>query len=89
MGPLDILTSWIHLDFMDLSDESVNEFIEIWKKMAGETLSHKDAQFHASRFLDLCLLLMEPLPSEDLPERSSEISASDRAALRLRDSRRP
>ena len=49
---------------MNLSEASVEEFIRLWEEESGEILTPDDARYVASRFLELCLVLMEPLPSE-------------------------
>ncbi len=38
---------------MQLSDDDIQEFIEIWKKEFGETISVDDARRHATQLLTL------------------------------------
>jgi hypothetical protein len=54
---------------MQLEDEDIREFAELWEEEFGETLSEKDARHHASRLLTLYeLLATEPTTAEpDLP----------------------
>lgn len=49
---------------MQLSDEEVQEFIELYRKETGKTLSLKEAREAASNLLELYLLLSRPLPGE-------------------------
>lgn len=42
---------------MELTDEDLTEFIEIWKDEFKEDLSLGDARHHASQLLELYMLL--------------------------------
>lgn len=49
---------------MELDEQDVREFAEIWKKEFNEDLSPDEARYHASQLLELFWLLVQPLPSE-------------------------
>lgn len=49
---------------MQLSDDDLREFCEIWKQEFGEELTPAEARHHASQLLELYMLLAEPLPAE-------------------------
>lgn len=53
---------------MQLSDKSLREFIEIYKKEVGETLSLEEAREIASRLVHLYVQLARPLPGEKRAE---------------------
>ena len=38
---------------MQLNDDDIREFIEVWRKDFGETLSYEEARHHASQILTL------------------------------------
>lgn len=52
---------------MKLSDDDIQEFIGIWKKEFGETLSPDEARHEASQLIRLCALLAQPLPNQRKP----------------------
>lgn len=45
---------------MQLEEDDIREFAQIWKEEFGEKLSAKEAHYHASRFIELFLLLAKP-----------------------------
>ena len=49
---------------MDLSEESIQDFIDIWEKEFGERLTVGQAEIEAKNFLHLCWALYQPLPCE-------------------------
>ena len=60
---------------MELNDEEIREFADIWKKEFNEDLTPDKARYNASRLLELFWLLTRPLPSE-----TSEASHKSQAA---------
>ncbi|HEY4506153.1 MAG TPA: hypothetical protein VJJ24_01770 [Candidatus Paceibacterota bacterium] len=49
---------------MELSEESIAEFANIWKEQFGETLSRDRADMEAKLLLEFYYELSRPLPSE-------------------------
>ncbi len=49
---------------MELGDQDIREFAEIWKQEFNEELAPDEARHHASQLLELYSLLAKPLPSE-------------------------
>ena len=49
---------------MKLTDEAVNNFADLWEKEFGEILPVDEARRKAAAFLDLCWMLVQPLPGE-------------------------
>jgi len=47
---------------MDLTDEDVREFAELWKAEFSEVLDAAAARLQASSFLELYVALAKPLP---------------------------
>lgn len=52
---------------MQISDDDLDEFIEIIKAEHGVTLSRGDARAHATRLIELYDLIFRPLPWEADP----------------------
>ena len=50
---------------MDLTSEAVAEFADIWERVFGERLSPEQARIEATLHLELCWLLVQPLPGEE------------------------
>ena len=44
---------------MELRDEDIREFAEIWKEEFGETISVSEARHHASQLMELYALLTQ------------------------------
>lgn len=53
---------------MTLSDDDLQEYMQIWREEFGESISLEDARHSASMLLELFVVLLEPLP--DSRERS-------------------
>jgi len=49
---------------MQLSQEDVNSFADLWERDFGERLTPEAARLEATRFFELCWLLAQPLPGE-------------------------
>jgi len=49
---------------MQISDEDLEEFMRLYTAEFGQQLSKAEASEIAGRFVDLYMLLAEPLPSE-------------------------
>lgn len=49
---------------MQLTDKDLHEFCALWKAEFDEELSLDEARHCASQLLELCALLIRPLPSE-------------------------
>ena len=49
---------------MTFSDQSIDEFIEIWQSEFGVLLTPDQARFEATRFMEFYWLLAQPLPGE-------------------------
>lgn len=49
---------------MQITDEDLQEFMRLYTAEFGEDLSKAEASEIAGRFVDLYMLLSEPLPSE-------------------------
>jgi hypothetical protein len=49
---------------MELYEQDIREFTEIWKKEFNEDLSLDEARYHATQLLELFWRLVRPLPSE-------------------------
>jgi hypothetical protein len=50
---------------MQLTDEDIREFSDLWRKEFNETLSPGDARRYASSILELYALLAEPVSPPD------------------------
>lgn len=50
---------------MELTPEDIDTFADIWEKEFDERLSPDDARIEAGLLLELCWLLVHPLPHED------------------------
>jgi hypothetical protein len=50
---------------VDLTEQDIQEFAEIWEKEFGEKLSLEQARHEATRFLELCKVLACRLPGEE------------------------
>ena len=53
---------------MELSDDDIQAFADIWKQTFGETLTPDRARTEARRLLDFYAALAEPLPDEEVEE---------------------
>lgn len=49
---------------MKFTDPDIQEFANIWKEEFGETLTLDEARIEASLFMELCRLIVQPLPGE-------------------------
>lgn len=49
---------------MKLSDQAVREFREIWHREFGQLLSLDEARAKATLLLELCRIIVRPLPGE-------------------------
>ena len=49
---------------MNFTDESIQEFINIWERECGELLTMDEAYAEANRLMDLAWFLAQPLPGE-------------------------
>jgi hypothetical protein len=49
---------------MDLTDEDITEFANIWEKEFGERLSIGQARIEANNLMELAWLVVQPLPGE-------------------------
>jgi len=49
---------------MRFAEKDILEFVAIWEQEFGERLDPDEAQIQASRFMELCRLLVQPLPNE-------------------------
>jgi hypothetical protein len=61
---------------MQLTDDDLQEFCQIWKAEFKEDLTPEQARQQASQLLELCALLARPLPSEiqsPLPSEKSHL----------------
>lgn len=47
---------------MELTDDDIREYQEIWKKEFGEEISAEEARLSASQVIELFRLLLEPPP---------------------------
>jgi hypothetical protein len=80
-GPLDHLARFHCLsriflacltDRMEITEEQLEEFKELYKEEFGIKLSDKDAREIAQRLLGFCLLLCRALPKEGGPENQNQ-----------------
>ena len=82
-----------YIPYMQLKDEDVREFQEIWKKHFGEEISEGYAQVRANQVMQLFLQLARPLPSEkkvvDEPDKrdSAPLSSKSSPVDRISDGR--
>lgn len=53
---------------MELSDEDIRAFADIWQSTFGETLTPDQARTEARRLLDFYAALAEALPDEEVEE---------------------
>lgn len=49
---------------MDLTDQDIREFADIWEKEFGERLTSGQAKIEAQSLLELAWLVVRPLPRE-------------------------
>lgn len=61
---------------MQLTDQDLQEFCEIWKEEFKEDLSPADARHYASQLLELYIVLATPLPLENGARASREVLPS-------------
>ena len=62
---------------MALSDESLDEFVEIYAADFGERLSHDDARVIADRLLSFVRLITQPRHDVDVARPQSDPAASE------------
>ena len=60
---------------MDLEENDIAEFIQLWKEEFNETISPDEARHSASQLLELYVILTAPLPA-DQPSPSAEPAPS-------------
>ena len=68
-----------HNEHMIVSDETAEEFRQVYRKSYGEDISLDDAREEAGHLLDLFRLLRKPLPSEREAHRRA-IAEKEQAA---------
>jgi len=62
---------------MQLGDDDIREFTDLWKQEFGETLTKDEARHHASQLLELYALLARPLErSGPMPPQSDSTTRS-------------
>lgn len=61
---------------MELTDDEIREFIELWTQEFGEELTPDEARHQASLLLQLYGCLARPLPVIDLDKRETDPSPS-------------
>lgn len=49
---------------MELSDEAITSFADIWEREFGERLAPDRARIEASNLMELAWLIVQPLPGE-------------------------
>ena len=64
-GTLDGVRRYARLAAMQLSDESVGQFIEVYKKEYGEELSMGDARTMATNLITLYRMILQPPPKKE------------------------
>ncbi len=69
------------LSSMRISEEELQEFIQLYKKEFGEELSMTEASEVAGNFVSLYELLAEPLPGEQNSPTSSQSDSAGPASL--------
>lgn len=57
---------------MELGDDDIREFADLWKQEFGETLSQGDARYHASQLMELYAALARPLEEARPESRQAE-----------------
>ena len=58
---------------MLLNDKTCEEFRQVYKKDTGEDIAIEEAREMSSRLLELCRLLLRPLP-EEIEARTKQLS---------------
>jgi len=61
---LQLWSSVLYADVIDLTDEDIREFIAIWETEFGEQISADRARLEAGLLLELAWALVQPLPGE-------------------------
>jgi len=56
---------------MQLTDEDIREFSELWQQEFHETLSPGEARQYASSLLELYSLIAQPCPADPAPPDSN------------------
>ena len=61
---------------MQLQEEDIREFVQLWKEEFDEALSMEQARQHASGLMELYALLAKPLPQtqRESPDADSQSS---------------
>ena len=62
---------------MEIDDEAIREFCEIWKKEFGEVLSESEARLQGSRLLELYSLLAHVEPAQPSTNSSPDETPSN------------
>ena len=63
-----IISGPSNLGSMPISDERIDEFINIYERACGERPSRNEARLRAGLLIELYRGLMQPFPDPELPE---------------------
>jgi hypothetical protein len=58
------LASWPYDGFMQLTDDDIREFADICEREFGVRQTPDEARIAATLLLDLCFVIVQPLPGE-------------------------